>query len=75
MTAKKNPHAAALGKLGGFARMKQLSHAEKAKPGRKGGKARSAKLSAAQRSRIAKLAVAGRERRRREERKTNHGQA
>jgi hypothetical protein len=75
VTAKKNPHAAALGKLGGSARMKKLSRTEKTELGRKGAKARSAKLSAAERSRIAKLAVTIRERRRREERKTNHGQA
>jgi hypothetical protein len=73
MTAKKNPHAAALGKLGGSARMKKLSRAGKTELGRKGAKARSANLSAAERSRIAKLAVAARERRRREERKQTHG--
>ncbi len=72
MTAKKNPHAAALGKLGGSARMKKLSRSEKTELGRKGAEARSAKLSAAARSRIAKLAVAARERRR-NERKKRHG--
>jgi len=74
MMSKKNPHAAALGKLGGSARMNALSPAERTQLGRKGAKARSAKLSAAERSKIAKTAVAARERRRREERK-KHGQA
>jgi hypothetical protein len=75
MTRKKNPHAAALGKLGGSARMKKLSRSEKSELGRKGGSARSANLSPAERSRIAKLAVATRERRRRERRGKTRGKA
>jgi hypothetical protein len=61
---KKNPHAQALGSLGGKARAENLSHAELAKIAGKGGKARAERLSAAQRRRIAKLAVAARERKR-----------
>ena len=66
MGRKKNPHAQALGKLGGKARAERLSDVEIAKIARKGGKARAARLTAAERSRIAKLAVAARERKRRE---------
>jgi hypothetical protein len=65
MSLKKNPHAQALGRLGGKARAESLSDAEIARIARKGGKARAAKLTAAERSRIAKLAVAARERKRR----------
>jgi hypothetical protein len=61
---KPNPHAQALGRLGGKARAKSLSDAEIAKIASKGGKARAAKLSAEALSRIAKLAVAARERKR-----------
>lgn len=64
MTPKKNPHAQALGSLGGKARAKNLPDAEIAKIASKGGKARAAKLSAAERRRIAKLAVAAREHKR-----------
>jgi hypothetical protein len=64
MTPKKNPHAQALGSLGGRARAKKLADAEITKIASKGGKARAAKLSAAERSRIAKLAVAARENKR-----------
>jgi hypothetical protein len=64
---KKNPNAQALGNLGGKARAKTLSAAEKAKIASKGGKARAAQLSAAELSRIAKLAVAARERKRKGE--------
>jgi hypothetical protein len=64
MSQKKNPHAQALGSLGGRARAKRLSSAEMTKISRKGGKARAAKLTASERSRIAKLAVAARERKR-----------
>ena len=66
MGRKKNPNAQALGRLGGKARAMSLSHAEMAKIAAKGGKARAAKLTAAERRRIAKLAVAARERRRKE---------
>jgi len=69
---KKNPHAAALGKLGGSARMKKLSRSEKTELGKKGAKARSAKLTPQERSRIAKLAVAARERGR-DERRNRRG--
>ncbi len=68
MGYKKNPHAQALGKLGGKARAERLSDAEIAKIAQKGGKARAARLTAAERSRIAKLAVAARERKRGEKR-------
>jgi hypothetical protein len=64
MGKKPNPHAQALGSLGGKARAQNLSDAEVAKISSKGGKARAAKLSAAERSRIAKLAVVARERKR-----------
>ena len=64
MAKKKNPHAQALGALGGKARTKSLSDAEIAEIASKGGKARAAKLSAAERNRIAKLGVAARERKR-----------
>jgi hypothetical protein len=64
MGKKLNPHAQALGSLGGKARARNLSDAEVAKIASKGGKARAAKLSAAERSRIAKLGVAARERKR-----------
>ena len=63
---KPNPHAQALGTLGGKARAKSLSDAEIAGIVSKGGKARAAKLSAAELSRIAKLAVAARERKRKD---------
>jgi len=64
MTAKKNPNAVALGKLGGKARAASLSAQERSEAASKAGKARSEKLSAAERSRIAKLAVQARERKR-----------
>ena len=64
MTAKKNPNAVALGKLGGKARAASLSAQERSEAASKAGKARSEKLSAAKRSRIAKLAVQARERKR-----------
>lgn len=64
MGKKKNPHAQALGSLGGKARAENLSDAEINKIASKGGNARAAKLSAAERSRIAKLAVAAREKKR-----------
>jgi hypothetical protein len=62
MGKKKNPHAQALGSLGGKARAANLSASEISKISRKGGQTRAAKLTAAERSRIAKLAVAARER-------------
>jgi len=64
MGQTKNPHAQALGSLGGKARAEQLSDAEIAKIASKGGKARAKRLSAAERRRIARLAVAARERKR-----------
>jgi hypothetical protein len=64
MRKKKNPHAQALGSLGGKARAQSLSDAEIVKIARKGGKARSKKLSAAERRRIALLAVRSREKKR-----------
>ena len=62
MGRKKNPHAQALGSLGGKARAEALPEAEIARIASKGGKARAAKLSTAERRRIAQLAVAARER-------------
>jgi len=62
MGEKKNPHAQALGRIGGKARAESLSDAEIARIASKGGKARAAKLSAAERKRIAMLAVAARKR-------------
>jgi hypothetical protein len=64
MSTKKNPHAQALGALGGKARAENLSGAELAKIASKGGRARAKRLTAAKRKRIAKLAVAARERKR-----------
>ena len=61
---KPNPHAQALGSLGGKRRAETLSDAAIADIASKGGKARAAKLSASERKRIAKLAVAARERKR-----------
>jgi hypothetical protein len=56
MTAKKaNPHASALGKLGGKARAKKLSPTERSKIARKAGLARSQKLSVEERKQIAAL--------------------
>jgi len=64
MGKKKNPHAQALGSLGGKARAKNLPDAEISRIASKGGKARAAQLSIAERRRIAKLAVAAREHKR-----------
>jgi hypothetical protein len=66
MAHKKNPNAQALGSLGGKARAANLSDAEVSSIASKGGKARAATLSAGERKRIAKLAVAARERNRKE---------
>jgi hypothetical protein len=68
MDKKPNPHAKALGSLGGKARAEILSTSDLARIASKGGKARAKKLSAAERSRIAKLGVAARERKRKGER-------
>ena len=65
---KLNPHAQALGSLGGKARGESLSDAAIAKIASKGGKARAAKLSATELSQIAKRAVAAREQKRKEKR-------
>ncbi len=58
--AKKNPHAVALGRLGGKKRAEALTPEERAaigkKAGRFGGRARAATLSAAERSEIARKA-------------------
>jgi hypothetical protein len=66
MTRKKNPHAQALGKLGGAARRKKLSQTQIEEIASKGGKARAKKLSASERSRIARLAAKARDRGRKE---------
>jgi hypothetical protein len=64
MGQEKNPHAQALGSLGGSARAERLSAAKLSKIASEGGKARARKLSAARLSEIAKKAVATRERKR-----------
>jgi hypothetical protein len=60
----KNPHAVALGSLGGKARAENLSKDEvvaiSRKAGKVGGKARAAKLSAKKRKEIARNAAAAR---------------
>jgi hypothetical protein len=61
MAPKKNPSAVALGALGGRARAKSLSHAERSALASKAAKARAEKLTPARRSEIAKRAVAARE--------------
>ncbi len=66
MGKNKNPNAQALGSLGGKARAENLSEFELSSIASKGGNARAAKLSATERIRIAKLAVAARENKRRE---------
>ena len=50
-----NPHASALGKLGGAARSKKLNPAQRSEIARKAGLARSQKLSPEERKRIAAL--------------------
>lgn len=60
----KNPNAQALGSLGGRARAESLSEAKLTEIASKGGNARAAKLSPTERKRIAKLAVAAREKKR-----------
>lgn len=57
MKRKKNPHAQALGKLGGTVRNKKLSQTEIEEIASKGGKARARKLAASERSRIARFAA------------------
>jgi len=61
----KNPHAVALGKLGGKARAQSTSPEQRKEWARLGGRARAENLTAADRKRIAKQAVAARERKRR----------
>jgi hypothetical protein len=64
MAEKHNPHAVALGKLGGKARAEKLSESERKAIASKAGSARSSKLTKAERVRIAKLAVKAREEKR-----------
>jgi hypothetical protein len=66
MGQKKNPHAQALGHLGGMARAEKLPQSQITKIASKGGKARAESLSAAQRREIAKKAVAAREKKRKD---------
>jgi hypothetical protein len=66
MPDKKPLTAAELQSMGGKARAKALSKAERSAIARKAAKARARKLTAAQRSRIAKQAVAAREAKRKE---------
>jgi hypothetical protein len=61
---KKNPHAQALGRLGGTARAENLPQSQITKIASKGGKARAESLSAARRREIATKAVAAREKKR-----------
>jgi hypothetical protein len=61
---KKNPHAQALGHLGGTARANILPQAQISEIASKGGKARAKTLSAARRREIAKKAAAAREHKR-----------
>jgi hypothetical protein len=62
----KNPHAVALGKLGGTRRAQKLSPEERSRIAAKAGRARSNKLSKAERRRIAMLGVKARRKRREE---------
>jgi len=64
MGQKKNPHAQALGRLGGAARAESLPQSQISEIASKGGKARAESLSADRRREIAKKAVAARERKR-----------
>lgn len=64
MSHTKNPHAQAMGALGGKARTEKLSETELSEIASKGGKARAETLSAARRREIAKKAVAAREHKR-----------
>lgn len=64
MGQNKNPHAQALGSLGGSARAERLSAATLSEIASKGGKARAKKLSAVRLSEIARKAVRSRERKR-----------
>jgi len=65
---RKNPHAVALGRLGGIARAESLTPEELAaisrkagkKGGKKGGKARAKALTPAERSEISRKAAAAR---------------
>lgn len=59
---KKNPHAQALGVLGGKARMRTLTPTERKQLAASGGATRAKKLGSRRRKEIAKLAVAARER-------------
>lgn len=56
----KNPHAVALGKLGGPARAKRLSAKRRSAIAKKAGQARTKKVSAAERQRIARKAALAR---------------
>jgi general stress protein YciG len=53
--AKPNPHAAALGKLGGEARLKKLTSQQRQEIASKAGRARSEQLSAKRRKEIAAM--------------------
>lgn len=63
---KLNPHAQALGSLGGKARAENLSQVDITKIASQGGRARAESLSAARRREIAVKAVAVRERKKKE---------
>ncbi len=71
MATKKNPNAVALGKLGGIARARSLTRAERLAIAKKGAAARNTSLSPAERKRIAQLAVQARERKRKQSGKEN----
>jgi len=59
-TQKKNPHAAALGSLGGTARARNMSKEERARAMSEAGKARMDSLTAEERKRIARKAAKAR---------------
>ena len=63
---KKNPHAVALGRLGGRQRAENLTPVQRRKIASNAGKTRTKKLSAEERRRIAMLGVAARRKKRKE---------
>jgi len=71
VTVRKNPHAVALGKLGGKARAKSLTPEQRTAIAQKAAAARNASLSSMECRRIAKLGVKAREEKRKLSRKEN----
>ena len=70
---KKNPHAQALGALGGKARAENLTGTQLRRIASEGGKARKRRLSAARRKAIAQLAVRAREKKRKQKTRPQKG--